>query len=104
MRLRIATLLIPGILFSSVPASEASRPLTVQEVVKQMDERGRARSASLAYYTCLRRYMLSNPCFHQTAELRVRERMDQPDVYSVAFSPDGRRLVTAGGDFFSSWS
>jgi hypothetical protein len=32
----------------------------------------------------------------------MRERMDQRDVYSVAFSLDGSRLVTAGGDFFSS--
>jgi hypothetical protein len=54
MRLRVATLLLPGILFSSALASEVSRPLIVQGVVKQMDDRGRARSASLAYYTCLR--------------------------------------------------
>jgi hypothetical protein len=72
MRLRVATLLLPGILFSSALASEASRPLTVQEVIKQMDERGRTRSASLAHYTCLRHYLLKNRRFHQTAELRVR--------------------------------
>ena len=72
MRLRVATLLIPGILFSSALASEVSRPLTLQEVVRQMDERDRALSASLVQYTCLRRYMLNNRRFHQTAELRVR--------------------------------
>jgi len=72
MRLRVATLLITGLLFSSALASEAPRPLTLPEVVKQMEERGGARSASLAYYTCLRRYMLSNRRFHQTAELRAR--------------------------------
>ena len=72
MRLRVATLLLPGILFSSAQASEVSRPLAVQEVIKQMDERGRARSASLAHFTCLRHYLLKNRHFHQTAELRVR--------------------------------
>ncbi len=72
MRLRVATLLITGLLFPSALAREAPRPLTLPEVVKQMEERGGARSASLAYYTCLRRYMLSNRRFHQTAELRAR--------------------------------
>ncbi len=49
MRLRVATLLITGLLSSSALASEASRPLTLPEVVEQMEERGGARSASLAY-------------------------------------------------------
>ena len=45
MRLRVATLLLPGILVSSALASEACWPLTLQEVIKQMDEQSRARPA-----------------------------------------------------------
>ncbi|MFN7998126.1 MAG: hypothetical protein U0Q18_31180 [Bryobacteraceae bacterium] len=37
-----------------------------------MDERSQIRAASLARYTCLRRYQLKNQRFHQTAELSVR--------------------------------
>ncbi len=45
MRLRVATLSLPGVLFSSALPCEACWPLTLQEVIKQMDEHSRARRA-----------------------------------------------------------
>jgi hypothetical protein len=53
-------------------AGEASQTPTVQDVVRQMDERGKARTALLDHYTCLRRYVVNNLRFHQVAELKVR--------------------------------
>jgi hypothetical protein len=49
MRLRVATLLITSLLFPSALASEAPRPLTLPEGVKQMEERGGARSAGVLH-------------------------------------------------------
>ena len=46
--------------------------LSVEQVVARMDEHDRAMSASLAGYSCLRRYALENRRFHKKAELSVR--------------------------------
>lgn len=72
MRAHVPAFLIPGILFPLVLTSDVARPLTLQQVLKQMEEHDGVRSASLARYTCTRRYALNNHRFHTTAELSVR--------------------------------
>jgi hypothetical protein len=72
MRAHIPALLIPGILFPLVLTGDVVQPLTVQQVLKQMEEHDGVRSASLAHYTCTRRYALDNRRFHATAQLNVR--------------------------------
>jgi hypothetical protein len=72
MGLHAAILLISGVMGSLALAGEASQTPTVQDVVRQMDERGKARTALLDHYTCLRRYVVNNLRFHQVAELKVR--------------------------------
>jgi hypothetical protein len=78
MRARVPALLIPGILFPLVLTCDVAQPLTLQQVLKRMDEQDQLRSASLARYTCIRRYLLDNHRFHTTAELSVRMTYSHP--------------------------
>jgi hypothetical protein len=72
------SLLISAILSPPVRPDGVSQPLTVQQVLSQMEQRGQARSALLAHYVCLRRYALNNRRFHKTAELSVRMTYTSP--------------------------
>jgi hypothetical protein len=73
MKPRLAVALfaiLPSALGDSIAPPQP--PLSLDQVVARMDERDRAMSASLAGYTCLRRYALENRRFHKNAELSVR--------------------------------
>jgi hypothetical protein len=72
MRRLALSLPISGIFSPLVRPAGVSQPLTVQQVLARMEERGQARSAWLAHYVCFRRYVLTNRRFHKTAELSVR--------------------------------
>src|SRR5579864_3253285 len=72
MRARVPALMMLGVSFPLVLTSEFAKPLTLQQVLTQMDEHDRVRLASLVRYTCTRRYALENRRFHATAELSVR--------------------------------
>lgn len=78
MSARVLTLLIPGVLFPLVLTCDVTQPLTLQQVLQRMDEQDQLRSASLARYTCMRRYLLDNHRFHATAELSVRMTYSYP--------------------------
>jgi hypothetical protein len=49
-----------------------SRPLSLEQILHQMDLHDQAMAGSLSGYTCLRRYALENHRFHKKAELSVR--------------------------------
>lgn len=51
---------------------------TLEQVLNQMTERERKRTAELAQYTCLRHYTLNNLRFHKQAEVTVRMTYRQP--------------------------
>jgi hypothetical protein len=72
MRMPGLTLLVSGIMFPLALTSDVAPPLTLQQVLKQMDEQDHVRSALLARFTCSRRYVLDNQRFHIKAELSVR--------------------------------
>jgi outer membrane lipoprotein-sorting protein len=72
MKARVPALMMLWILFPLVLTSELAHPLTLQQVLKQMDEQDRVRLASMTRYTCTRRYALENRRFRATAELSVR--------------------------------
>lgn len=72
MRPCVPALLIPGMLFPLVLTCDVAPPLPLEQVLQRMDERDQLRSAALARYTCIRRYMLENRRFHTTAELTAR--------------------------------
>jgi len=72
------SLLISGILSPLGRSAGVTEPITVQQVVAQMEARGRASSARLAHYVCFRRYALSNRRFHKTAELSVQMTYSSP--------------------------
>jgi hypothetical protein len=72
------SLLISGILSPLGRSAGITEPITVQQVLAQMEERGQARSALLAHYVCFRRYALTNRRFHKTAELSVRMTYTSP--------------------------
>jgi hypothetical protein len=48
------------------------QPISVQQVLAQMEKRDQARFGLLSQYVCSRRYALNNRRFHKTAELSVR--------------------------------
>ena len=63
-------MLMPGILFPLALTCDVAQPLTLQQVLKRMDEQDQLRSASLARYTCVRRYLLDNICWTTAAFIR----------------------------------
>jgi hypothetical protein len=67
----IVALLAPGVI-SADTLAVVPESLTLDQIVRQMDEHDRAMSVSLVRYTCLRRYALDNQRFHRKAELQVR--------------------------------
>jgi outer membrane lipoprotein-sorting protein len=72
MKARVTALMMLWVLFPLVLTSGFAQPLTLQQVLTQMDERDSLRLASLIRYTCTRRYALENRRFRTTAELSVR--------------------------------
>jgi len=78
MKARVLALMLLWVLFPLVLTSAFAQSLTLQQVLKQMDEHDRVRLASLTGYTCTRRYTLENQRFHSTAELSVRMTYSYP--------------------------
>lgn len=78
MRIPLVSLLITAVSLHFVSGGDIFQPLTLQQVLQQMEERDRVRSAALAGYTCLRRYVLDNRRFHARAELSARMTYDWP--------------------------
>src|SRR6516225_9162194 len=72
MKARVAVLVMLWVLFPHLLTSEFAQPLTLQQVLLQLDAHDRVRCASLAGYTCTRRYALENRRFRATAELSAR--------------------------------
>jgi len=78
MKVAVLALMALGIVFPRVLTSDEAQPLTLQQLLKQMGEQDRARTAILAHYTCTRRYALDNHRFHVKAELSVRMTYNYP--------------------------
>jgi hypothetical protein len=78
VRALIPDLLLPGILLPLVLTCDPAQSLTLQQVLKRMEEQDQLRSGSLARYTCFRRYLLENQRFHTTAEISVRMTYSYP--------------------------
>lgn len=76
-RLALA-LLISAALSPMARPARISDPLTLPQVLSQMEQRDRARFALLSNYVCLRRYSLNNRRFHKGAEISVRMTYSSP--------------------------
>jgi hypothetical protein len=52
--------------------------LTLEQILRRMDEHDRSMSLSTVHYTCLRRYAVENHRFHKKAEFSVRMTYSSP--------------------------
>jgi len=59
-------------------AALAPKSLTVEQILRRIDDHDRAMAGSLVRYTCLRRYALENRRFHKKAEMSVRMTYSSP--------------------------
>jgi hypothetical protein len=64
------TMVMP-LALGDTPATTAPS-ISLEQIIRRMDEQDQAMAASLHEYTCLRRYALENRRFHKRAELNVR--------------------------------
>ena len=94
----VIVVLLSPIVFSADTLAVAPESLTLDQILRQMDEHDRAMAVSLVRYTCLRRYALDNQRFHRKAELSVRMTYLSPghktfEVLSGSGSPVLRQKV-----------
>lgn len=72
LRAVIATGLMWPLVLGAATVTSAPESLTLDQILRRMDDHDRAMAVSLPGYTCLRRYTLENRRFHKQAELSVR--------------------------------
>jgi hypothetical protein len=72
LQVLIGTVLLWPVAIGADTLISGPGPLSLDQILRRMDEHDRAMSVSLARYTCLRRYVLDNQRFHKKAELSVR--------------------------------
>lgn len=89
-------ILVPRSQGASIATAPQSSSL--QQIVRQLDDRDEALARSLVRYTCIRRYTLENRRFHKTAEISVRLTCTGPghkkfEVLSEGGSPLIRQRV-----------
>ena len=68
----ILWLVLLALLFTGYGDSAPELNLSLDQILRQLDEHDQALSTTLSRYTCLRRYALENLRFHKKAEISVR--------------------------------
>lgn len=72
LRAVISTTFLWSLIVGAATVAGSPESVSLEQILRRMDEHDRAMSSFLKRYTCLRRYTLVNQRFHKKAELNVR--------------------------------